>query len=268
MFLWKPQIRCVYLVLLSGTYNITVTDAINCLGVFEVQITAPPAVTTSESSVICYGDSVEINGGYIKDSGIYIDSLVTQEGCDSIVIISVDVRNLGLNNDSIYGPIKIDTTQAYAYFIPFDVSIVTYNWITNCGNILLGNGTNTVNVQWENVTTCELTLVINDGSCYDTLRLTVSQEDPLGITSTVTGFDIKLYPNPTTGVTTLSWTSLKNLKPEIDITDALGRRVMMPILRVDMNSYIIDTRGVESGVYMVEFRTEDIIMIKRLVKTE
>lgn len=51
-----------------------------------------PAIYTDIDSIICEGSGILIDGMYIDEEGLYLDSLSTPEGCDSILQINLTVE--------------------------------------------------------------------------------------------------------------------------------------------------------------------------------
>ena len=82
----------------TGNYAVTVTDANNCSNTDDIWITEIPGVQTSIDSSICEGNGININGNLIFNAGIYVDSLLTFEGCDSLISINLNIDPI----DSIY----------------------------------------------------------------------------------------------------------------------------------------------------------------------
>lgn len=86
--------------------------------VTPVSITIPNPEYTSTSPSICQGDSVYAGGAYQMTSGVYIDSLQTINGCDSIVTTSLTVNASSLTpiavnicqGDSVYAGGAFQTT--------------------------------------------------------------------------------------------------------------------------------------------------------------
>lgn len=61
---------------------------------YKVQIDIPEkeVVRDSVSLILCWPDSLRLKSGYVTESGVYVDSLFSAGGCDSVVVYDVDVR--------------------------------------------------------------------------------------------------------------------------------------------------------------------------------
>ena len=85
----------------SGIYNDTISSSSGCdsILVLDLTITNPDIVSTNQ--IICYGDSSLLNGNYQDTSGLYIDTLVNEFGCDSIVLTTLTVLNENIGDTTI-----------------------------------------------------------------------------------------------------------------------------------------------------------------------
>lgn len=88
---------------------------------------------------ICPGDSVQVFGEWIKQSGIYYDSLSTPLGCDSIVEQQVLVNNT-INNTIASTGLCVGDSVFYLDAWRTDTGTVVYNGVTalGCDSIVTG----------------------------------------------------------------------------------------------------------------------------------
>ena len=88
---------------------------------------------------ICQGDSVQVFGEWIKQSGIYYDSLSTPLGCDSIVEQQVLVNNT-INNTIASTGLCAGDSVFYLDAWRTDTGTVVYNGLTaaGCDSIMTG----------------------------------------------------------------------------------------------------------------------------------
>src|SRR5690606_26974246 len=75
----------------SGTYVDTLLSVNGCDSVVTLILQIVPVTDTLLEASICAGDSFYFAGNYLSQSGIYYDSLISGEGCDSIVRLSLTV---------------------------------------------------------------------------------------------------------------------------------------------------------------------------------
>ena len=76
----------------SGTYNDTLTAASGCDSIVTLNLHIKPEIRTTLDQMLCYGDSMLFGGKYRTQSGIYTDTLTAASGCDSIVVLRLNIR--------------------------------------------------------------------------------------------------------------------------------------------------------------------------------
>ena len=101
------------------------------------QCNIPNTVLAAQN--ICQGDSVQVFGEWIKQSGIYYDSLSTPLGCDSIVEQQVLVNNT-INNTIASTGLCASDSVFYLDAWRTDTGTVVYNGLTaaGCDSIVTG----------------------------------------------------------------------------------------------------------------------------------
>ena len=85
----------------TGTYTVTGTDANGCVNTDAVDVTVNPIYYNLLNFTTCSGDSVYAGGNYQTTSGIYIDSLQSTDGCDSIVETTLTISSQIIANVSV-----------------------------------------------------------------------------------------------------------------------------------------------------------------------
>ena len=76
----------------SGTYNDTLTTLFGCDSIVTLNLHIKPEIRTTLEQMLCYGDSMLFGGKYRTQSGIYTDTLTAASGCDSIVVLRLNIR--------------------------------------------------------------------------------------------------------------------------------------------------------------------------------
>ncbi len=81
----------------SGIYNDTISSSSGCDSIVVLDLIITNPVTVSTNQILCYGDSSFLNGSYQDTSGFYVDTLVSEFGCDSIVLTTLTLltENIG-----------------------------------------------------------------------------------------------------------------------------------------------------------------------------
>ena len=76
----------------SGTYNDTLTTLFGCDSIVTLNLHIKPEIKFTLEQMLCYGDSLLFGGKYRTQSGIYTDTLTAASGCDSIVVLRLNIR--------------------------------------------------------------------------------------------------------------------------------------------------------------------------------
>ena len=77
----------------TGTYTHTLQTVSGCDSVVSLTLTVNPSYhQTYEVDILCQGERFLLGGQYITESGIYIDSAQTVNGCDSITTLILTIN--------------------------------------------------------------------------------------------------------------------------------------------------------------------------------
>ena len=123
-----------------GTYSDTLVTAIGCDSVLEQSVQFnPPIVNALPSVSICQGDSVQIFGTWISSPITLYDSLVTPNGCDSVVAQQILV-NATINDTATAAGLCAGDSIFYLDAWRTDTGAVMYNGTTvlGCDSIITG----------------------------------------------------------------------------------------------------------------------------------
>jgi gliding motility-associated-like protein len=77
----------------AGTYNDTLTGSSGCDSIITLTLSLMPATTTPVTRTICNGSSYVFNGQTLTTAGAYNDTLTGSSGCDSIVVLTLQVAS-------------------------------------------------------------------------------------------------------------------------------------------------------------------------------
>lgn len=81
----------------SGTYFDTLVSYNTCDSIIVTNLTVHKLQITNYELQICGGDSTLVNGRYLKEQGIYTDTLSGYLGCDSMVITNLTVQQFSVS---------------------------------------------------------------------------------------------------------------------------------------------------------------------------
>ena len=71
----------------TGTYIDTVTSSIGCDSIVTLNLTVHPVYDTAYTQQICDGTTYDFNGTLLDSAGVYVDTLPTINGCDSVITL-------------------------------------------------------------------------------------------------------------------------------------------------------------------------------------
>ena len=194
-----------------------------------------------------YIDTVLLNGTYIVYVKTGTDGDVITNKCgfgpsagDTLCVINVAVPIVG----PVFGPsTAVLPGYAYPYSVIFPSNDSTF-WSAVGGNIIQGQGTDTVLVQWNQVSTGSISAFrMNDFGCLDSSALTITTS--LGIPED--SYQLKVSPNPNSGTFTLLNVGYELI--QFRIMDAKGAEVWSEQGRfIDSQQFEI---GLNSGMYFI-----------------
>lgn len=249
----------------STVYSVVATSPDNCVAEQSHLLTVNPTYTQTFTAEICKGQSYSGQGFNIpvqSESGffIYIDSLQTVAGCDSIRILHLTVNSTPVINSEIQGPSELLTLGNYVYTIAPVENTQSYEWVlTNPNWNLEFNQT----IAQVNVTSMGYALlsVYAINQCGQSLPKTIQITCGTGIDD-VENTMVRVYPNPTEGVVKVAVDGFNVDK--LEIFDIYGRKLQdMPFegteKQVDLGQYA-------AGVYLFKLKnsknaTESVIKV-------
>ncbi|MBK8620467.1 MAG: hypothetical protein IPN79_01565 [Saprospiraceae bacterium] len=78
----------------SGIYTKTYVTSFGCDSVVNLTLTILPQIEKNLDYFVCKGDSIQINDVFYSTEGFYQQTLVSSEGCDSILNITISVSDI------------------------------------------------------------------------------------------------------------------------------------------------------------------------------
>jgi hypothetical protein len=84
--------------LASGSFYDTATSILGCDSITITNFTVENLITNNVMASVCFGDSLLLGGAYQTVSGTYVDTLITSNGCDSVLTTNFMVDNIITNS--------------------------------------------------------------------------------------------------------------------------------------------------------------------------
>ena len=205
----------------SGTYDVAFISENGCDSLATLILNVNPVITESVERSICAGDSVVFGGKILTKAGIYYDTLQTQAGCDSIIIMTLNLNEA----DSVYITDTLHSEETYDFN----------------GRILSEAGD-------------YIDTLVNADGCDSVIYLHLEKLSSLyGIG---TPYDIRIYPNPAKDFITLEIGHLiLDGADAVVIFNSKGQTVCKSDIRTQVSNvrYLkIDVSSFESGVYYIK----------------
>jgi len=232
----------------TTSYTATSSDVNDCPITFDILVNALPLVTaTVNNGLICYGDSIILNGNgansYSWDNGA-LDNILFSPSTAGVLVYSV--TGTDLNNCSNTASVTVQVNELVF------TGIITNELNGNDGAIDLSvsGGTGSNSYVWSSgettedisgLTTGSYTVTVDDGVCLDSSIFTIVNILSVG-DSKINSLDI--YPNPTTGNVSI----LMNGFYDYTIVNILGEVIVSGQGHEKIN---IDLSGLTKGVYFV-----------------
>jgi gliding motility-associated-like protein len=82
---------------LAGSYTAEFTNQWGCDSIVILMLEVFPTSELMTFEKICLGDSIQFNGNYIKQAGTYTAEFTNQSGCDSIIILNLEIAPISLD---------------------------------------------------------------------------------------------------------------------------------------------------------------------------
>ncbi len=176
---------------------------------------------------------------------------------------SLKVNNKPNTINSITGPTSVTANQTGITYSVTSQSGITYAWTVPAGcTITLGQGTATIKVTWGTApgsitvkgsnscgTSNTKSLAVSVSAARLAAKISSPQTDELELTN-----ELKLYPNPASSVTYLSFTSDRPGGYSIELTDITGKVLLRKTgksLRGE-NKININVSKYENGMYLLK----------------
>jgi hypothetical protein len=76
--------------------------------------------------------------------------------------------------------------------------------------------------------------------------------------------EIQIYPNPTLGIFTIIPNKYRDQTLEVNVIDLMGRSVLIRSCK-GADKYFFDLSGSQQGCYFVKIKTNDCVVVDRLI---
>ena len=200
---------------------------------------------------------------YIVDSGTYGVTQTDSHGCSSFAEVVVQqfpepqIPFISGEPNAVY-----NNTYSYAVALLPDY---TYNWVVTGGTIVSGQGTNTIDIVWDQFVTgigeIQMTWA-NAYGCESTQIYSVNVDVSV---QEIVASNLRVYPNPTTNLVNIQW-DFMNENTYLTVFDNTGKLLSTQKLN-NQALQTLDLSGYENGVYQLRLSNENAVIVKAIAVT-
>lgn len=263
----------------TGTYTVTTTDGNGCSAtsaVTSVNVSNAPIPTVNATALVgCSGDSITLTA---SNSDTYMWS--TGESTQSIAVSTTDTYTVTTTNSNACNGVGTSTPTT----ITFTQSPTASGSMSTAGNVVTFTNTsvNATNYSWDfgdftnssaaspvhafaSNGTYTVILTATNGNCSDTIVFDI--QISVGLNELENFMDVKLYPNPTNGNTTLVFENLTENEATIKIINQLGQLITLQNVQLTQgeNAIKLNTLDLNNGLYIVVLETKNNSVNRRLI---
>ncbi len=224
----------------QGIYSVTVTNSYGCSEVDSIDIEFYQTNNYIESYTICNGDSILWIGNYYNSPGVYFNNYTSVNGCDSIhkLVLTINIVDISVtqNGDTLTAN-EVGATYQWLYC---DSSYAIVTGETNQTFIPTSNGNYAV--------------IVSKNNCIDTSACYVTSIDNIENNA-----NIKIYPNPTTGLINVEAKGIESL----EVFDIYGKEVLKSEVRSPKHE--VDLSSQSKGIYIIKVTTNKGVAVEKIV---
>jgi gliding motility-associated-like protein len=122
-----------------GTQILNLLNSFNCDSIVTLNLITNPLYYTSQTVAICQGDVYYAGGAWQTTAGIYIDSLMTSQGCDSVVTTTLIVNPTHISSQNISICQGDSIFAGAAWQILSGTYVDTYTNVYGCDSLIITN---------------------------------------------------------------------------------------------------------------------------------
>lgn len=200
---------------------------------------------------------------YIADTGTFGITYTDENGCSSYSEVTVQqypepqIPTISGEPNAVYN-------NTYSYAVA-SLPDYTYNWIVTGGTIISGQGTNVIEVIWDQFITgigeIQMTWA-NAYGCESTQFYAVNVDVSV---QEIVASNLRIYPNPTRDVVNIQW-DFMNENTYLSVYDNAGKLLSTNKLN-NQSLQQADLSGYENGVYQLRLSNENAVIMKAIVVT-
>ena len=233
----------------SGIYIDTLFALNGCDSIITTELTVFNNYLVNNVIRKCFGDSVLINNNVYDQTGIYVDSFTTVNGCDSIITTNLTI-------DSEILPLISQVEDSLTAEILIGANDYAYEWNT-------GETTQTI----APLINGEYWVIVSDtNNCRSDTVFYVIDWITTSIIDLLSS-SLSAYPNPTSDELNIYFKIHRNQNTHIRINNVLGETVFCESVNDFKGDYRkkINLSMFPKGVYLLEVETSDRLVVEKVM---
>ncbi|MDQ3047146.1 MAG: T9SS type A sorting domain-containing protein [Bacteroidota bacterium] len=264
----------------TTTYMVTGTDGNGCMNTASTTVTVNtlPAVTaTASSNNVCTGDMVTLMGGgatsYTWDNGVTDNVAFSASSTTTYNVTGTD-GNGCMNTASTtvtVNALPVVTLTAFATdTVCSDSPAFALTGESPAGGIYSGTGvaSGMFDPAVAGPGVFPITYTVTDAnSCSNSASQNITVEICTGVEESISSAEINVYPNPTSGSFSISFSNVTISEVMISIVDIQGKEVFNSMENNVSGSFTkqINLENIAKGMYYIKLSTGSDITIRKLM---
>ena len=238
----------------GGLYVFPFTAASGCDSTVLLNLQILPVIPPTQiNAEICEGDFFEFNGNILTSPGTYSATYTNQQGCDSVVILTLNVFEVNTTVTLSGGTLSAAATNAQ------------YQWI-NCDNQQNIPGATGATFT-PTVTGNYAVIITTTFGCSGTSQCTNVMVSSTG--EVFADLSWSVQPNPAVSFITVALrTAADDQMFTMTITDLAGRQMMRRKIAAGATQELVDITSLPNGIYLISLSdSSGSSEVRRFVKT-
>ena len=221
----------------TGIYVDTVQTSLGCDSIVTLDLTINNSAMTADTVTACDSYTWMHNSMLYTTTGIYVDTVQTSLGCDSIVTLDLMIDTLDLTiakfNDSL---------------VSNDVNATSYQWI-NCdsNNAIIPGATS---IGFKPDFDGNYAVILTKGACSDTSACENVVINSINSVEQAMNA-IQVYPNPTNGILTVRVIGMNKENSPLRIFNITGQ--LIEEFQMDERQITLDMSSYNRGLYFIKY---------------
>jgi len=242
----------------TGIYTFNLLAQNGCDSIVIFDLTVLPKNFTLLKESICMGESYTFRNQNYTESGTYRDTLINQHGCDSVLILDLDVfllPDVYIGNDTTITEeqeIILDAGEGYS----------SYSWNTGAVSQTISvSGLSTGEYQYA-------VKVTNFNECSNSDTVVIYFTPAVGIDDVYENHNILVYPNPAKNSIYLKSNTTIDSRLIISIYNETGQLLIeKEVKEIKAGRKIkVDISMLKAGIYLIKINNSKSFTIHKIIK--